>query len=306
MTTYGLTQNRNKTLRAWVVGRDPKKTPPTPKKIKPAAKSAETTPAPVNVAEVVETVTAWTNDNVVVTFAPLPEDGTPQKGDVFSIIKLEDHFYNDMRLPIPSKADNPILYPVYMIANQNGDLMKSVNDEDYQLSKQMRRAAELGWYYRNAGANGAELIIRDVKRLIEWQRKTYGKQAKPLEAETEVKLSCKVVEEGTRLIVLAETLKNALKGHNKHHMVKVWAYFFPIGILQEIAKLASGPTFDMTINQPEAREVQVKNSKGKPTGKTETRLNPSLTIRHGNTKTTIYGLSDEQMKGQNLGCEFII
>lgn len=226
-----------------------------------------------------------------------PEYGYPKKGDKFQVITLDSPLYGGMSLPFQQTTLGD-LYPVYLVANMSGELMRTCNDDDYLTAQKEnpKRKPIIDFHYRSdatSNGNALELSLRDIKRLKQWQNMTYGKI--PTESPDEIRLSVRKTDNFI-FQVLTDTLKRAIKDVNKKAWIEFSGLAFPAKILQEIVKLADDTVINVTLDQAYTYQVikwatlnkGTRQEKKVPDGLID-KTSPAIVLRHGSTKTVIYG-----------------
>ncbi len=178
-----------------------------------------------------------------------PEAGIPAKKDTFHIVTLTAPIHKGMSLPIGTEAG---IYPVYIIANQNGDMMRTVTTDKLRLAESKENntpVKSLGWYYRNtATCNGdsqaaQDLAIKDLKALKSWQRAYYNAKQVPAEY-------IKLTGQGTLkngFSVSTKSLLDAVKVYGKMTVISLAGYLLPAHIVAAICKVAGSDNMQITL-----------------------------------------------------------
>lgn len=202
----------------------------------------------------------------VETWKPDEREGIPAKSDKFQIVTLTSDIYNGKRIPFKSLVNGlgGSIFPVYMVANQDGELMQTVNATDSKAADMV-----LGWHYRAEGVyvNALQDALADVKRLRTWQRYHYGKRT---ESADTIKLPARGTLESFEINV--KSFIGVLRGLAKNAYMDLGGYIFPVKTITEICRVASADF--MTVN--------VENNE-----------KPALVLKHGNSKTRIFGMDNK-------------
>lgn len=208
----------------------------------------------------------------VETWKPDEREGIPAKSDKFQIVTLTSDIYNGKRIPFKSLVNGlgGSIFPVYMVANQNGVLMQTVTADGSKAADMV-----LGWHYRAEGLDSDALTraIEDVKRLKTWQRYTYrSHNQNPAIDAGEIKLPARGTLESFEINV--KTFIATLRGLAKNAYMDLGGYIFPIQTITEICRVASA----------DAMTVKVENNE-----------KPALVLQHGNSKTRIFGMNNDNL-----------
>jgi len=207
-----------------------------------------------------------------------PEYGIPLKSDVFHIVKIESNTYDCFTLPF--EAGNKV-YPVFMIANQNGDLMKTVST-DYKKTSGSTSNDNLDWFYQSHQQGGSEIItellIKSIKLLKQWQRATYGKQSVKPES-----ITLEATGSIDNFTITAKDLLSKIKSVSKSAYLNISGILFKAGTIIDLCKVSTDDTMKVKLEQA-VQHTYMTDHNGY-----ETVTIPALVIRHGNAKTTLRG-----------------
>lgn len=199
----------------------------------------------------------------VETWTPGETDGIPAKNDTFHIVTLHGDIYNGKRIPFKSLYNGlgGSIFPVYMVANQHGEMMR-VPSIDPEIKA-------LGWYYRAEGVtdDAMEQALKDLKRLRTWQRKTYhGKtnQNAALDAG-EIKLPARGSLENFQ--INARSFYGLLRGLPEKTFLQFGEHFIPAQIIRAFCALAESDEIAVTVENAEK---------------------PAMVLKYGNSVTRLY------------------
>jgi len=193
----------------------------------------------------------------VETWAPGETEGIPAKNDTFHIVTLHGDIYNGKRIPFKSLVNGlgGSIFPVYMVANQENQLMRVPS-----IDPEMKA---LGWYYRAEGVtdDAMEQALKDLKRLRTWQRKTYhGKtNQNPAIDDGEIKLPARGTLENFQ--INARSFYGLLRGLPEKTFLQFGEHAIPAQIIRSLCALAESDEMTVTTEQAEKTALVLKYGK---------------------------------------------